>query len=414
MKTSIPEKKLLELAKKYGTPLYVYDGDVIANRYKELYEYFKWPGLKIYYAMKANYNIHILKILKELGSCIDAVSLGDVFFALKAGFNSNEILYTANNVTMDEIGRIKQMGILPNIESISTLEKFGETHQGSEICLRFNTDVVAGEHKFVVTGGDESKFGILIQDAEKAGRITEKFSLRVVGLHAHAGSGISDTEKVFQSMNNLLGVARKKIFSELEFIDFGGGFKVPYKPDEKRVDYFSFGKKTVELFSSFCSEYGKELQLYFEPGKFIVAESGYLLIEVNTLKKNKNHLIAGTNSGFSQLIRPVFYDAYHHIVNLTNPDGNEGVYDIYGNICESGDFFARDRGISQIREGDVLAIMNAGAYCYSMGSIYNLRPMPAEVIVKGESDWLSRKALTYEDMVSSILSEYQNITYSVY
>lgn len=405
MKPTVDSSILLKSAERYGTPLYVYDGDLIRQRYNELFDFIAWPSLRIYYAMKANYNIHILELLHREGARIDAVSLGDVTMAVKAGYRNNEILFTANNVTMDEISEIFRMGIPVNIESLSLLEKVGKTFSGSEVCLRFNTDVVAGEHRFVFTGGSESKFGILLEEVAEAKSIVTRHGLTVTGLHAHAGSGIRDTEKVFQSMKNLLSIATVENFPNLRFIDFGGGFKVPYRPDESRIDYRSFGVKTVKIFREFCDRYGKELELYFEPGKYIVAESGVLLTEVNTLKQNRDHLIAGTNSGFSQLIRPVFYDAYHHILNLSHPEGQLKKYDIYGNICESGDFFAKDREVAEIREGDILAIMNAGAYCYSMGSIYNLRPMPAEVIAEGGRERLSRRRLSFQEMIDTIASE---------
>ncbi len=405
MKPTIESTILLGCAEKYGTPLYVYDGDMIRQRYRELFDFIAWSSLRIYYAMKANYNIHILELLHGEGARIDAVSLGDVTLAMRAGFSSGEILFTANNVTMDEVSEVLRRGIQLNIESLSLLEKVGRAFGGSEVCLRFNTDVVAGEHRFVFTGGSESKFGILLEEVTKAKSIVERYGLIVTGLHAHAGSGISDTDKVFQSIRNLLSIATKENFPHLRFIDFGGGFKVPYGPDEKRIDYRSFGGKTVQIFRDFCDSYGKELELYFEPGKYIVAESGVLLTEVNTLKQNREHLIAGTNSGFPQLIRPVLYDAYHHILNLSHPGGRPEKYDIYGNICESGDFFAKEREIAEIREGDILAIMNAGAYCYSMGGIYNLRPMPAEVMVEGGREQLSRRRLTCQEMIEVIATE---------
>ncbi|MHC9542360.1 MAG: diaminopimelate decarboxylase [Vulcanimicrobiota bacterium] len=405
MKSTVENSILLQCAERYGTPLYVYDGDLIRQRYKELFDFIAWPSLRIYYAMKANYNIHILELLHREGARIDAVSIGDVTLAMRAGFRSDDILFTANNVTMDEISEVFRRGILVNIESLSLLEKVGKAFGGGEVCLRFNTDVVAGEHRFVFTGGSESKFGILLEEVAEVKSIAARYGLTVTGLHAHAGSGISDTEKVFQSMRNLLSIATEENFPHLRFIDFGGGFKVPYKPGEKRIDYRSFGAKTVQIFREFCDRYGKSLEMYFEPGKYIVAESGVLLTEVNTLKQNRDHLIAGTNSGFSQLIRPVFYDAYHHILNLSHPEAHMKKYDIYGNICESGDFFAKDREIAEIREGDVLAIMNAGAYCYSMGSVYNLRPMPAEVIVEGGREQLSRRRLSWQEMIETIAAE---------
>lgn len=402
--TSMSGEELLERAAAYGTPLYVYDGDLILKRYSELCEFFPWPQLKIFYAMKANYNYHILELLWSAGARIDAVSPGDVLLALRAGYSPEEILYTPNHITLDEMKRIQELGILQNVESIPALINFGRAFPGADVCLRFNTDVVAGEHKYVATAGEASKFGIMVSEVDRAVDIASDFSLKIVGLHEHTGSGISDTDAVMKSMENLLAIATPGRFTHLRFIDFGGGFKVPYTPDEKRIDYRAFGERVVSRFSRFCDDFGKELELYFEPGKYLVAEAGYLLAEVNTLKEKKHALIAGVNSGFTQLMRPVLYDAYHHILNLSNPSALPEMYDIYGNICEAGDYFGRERMIAMIREGDILAVLNAGAYCYTMGSIYNLRPMPSEVLVlQGREDRVTR-GFSYEEMVDLIVS----------
>lgn len=393
---------LVTLAKKYDTPLYVYNGDLILQRYKELHDFIKWPKLKIFYAMKANYNPTILKLLSKNGAYIDTVSPAEVYLALKSGFTSEKLLYTANNMTEQEMHEIKKLDILFNIGSLSRLSKYAEAYPGTDVCLRFNPDVVAGEHKKIQTGGDLTKFGILMQDVTKVKEIVKKHNLKVIGIHEHTGSGIAETEKVYQSMENLLNIAKKDYFPDLEFINFGGGFKVPYKPDEKRIDYVEFGAKIVNIFKKFCQKYGKELEMCFEPGKYIVAEAGYLVVQVNTIKNNKGRLIIGTNSGFPQLIRPMFYDAYHNIINLTNPEGKMNKYDICGNICESGDCFAVDRNMPEIREGDLLTIQNAGAYCYSMGSIYNLRSMPSEVIITKDSEKLVTKRSSSKELADSI------------
>ncbi|MDQ7821599.1 MAG: diaminopimelate decarboxylase [Candidatus Eremiobacteraeota bacterium] len=406
MKTTIDPELLLKLAGDYGTPLYVYDGDLIEQRYHELLGFFRRPRLRIFYAMKANCNCDVLRILHDAGSSFDAVSLGEVLLARRLGFAGDRVLYTANNVTMAEVERVHSLGILTNIESLSLLSRFGSRFPGAAICMRFNTDVEAGEHKYVMTAGDESKFGILMDQAPEALGLVDKHRLKVIGLHQHVGSGISDTDKVLQGMEKLLSLAGRENFPDLEFIDFGGGFKVPYRPDEKRIDYGALGEKVAALFGGFCRSYGKELEMRFEPGKFLAAESGVLLIGVNTLKRNRGRLIAGTDSGFSQLIRPVFYDAYHHILNLSNPGGAAAPCDIYGNICESGDFFARAREIPQVREGDILAVQNAGAYCYSMGSVYNLRPLPSEVMVHRGRAWLSRRGMTYDELITRIADEH--------
>ena len=402
---SLDRKLLLDLADKYGTPLYVYDGDMVVQRYRELYDFIKWPKLKIHYAMKANFNFSILKALKEAGAGIDAVSPGDVLLATKAGFAPENIIYTANNVTDDEVRQVKESGVLMNIGSLSRLEKFGKEFPGSEICLRFNPDVVDGAHAKIMTGGDLTKFGILLQDVDLVKEIVAKYNLKVVGLHEHTGSGLQHTSSVFKSMENLMAIATPENFPELRFMDFGGGFKVPYEPDEKKVDYVKMGAEITRLSSKFFEKYGRELEMYFEPGKFIVAESGYMLVTVNTIKENKGRLMVGCNSGFPQLIRPMFYEAYHHIVNLSNPDAAIDTYDICGNICETGDLFADLREMSQIREGDVLSIENAGAYCYSMGGVYNLRAMPSEVFVKDGEAKLARKGLKTNELIDMIVGE---------
>jgi len=402
---SLERNLLLELAGKYGTPLFVYDGDMIVQRYNDLYNYIKWPQLKIHYAMKANYNFNLLKMLNEAGASLDTVSPAEVLLALKAGFPKERIIYTANNMTAPEVDEVVKHGVLMNIGSLSELERFGSKYSGSRICLRFNPDVVDGEAAGLMTAGDLAKFGILLKDIEKAKAIVSKYNLNVIGLHEHTGSGLQHTESVFKSMKNIMALATPANFPDLEFLDFGGGFKVPYKPDEKRVDYVAMGAEITRLFSEFCKNYGKELKMYFEPGKFIVAEAGYLLVEVNTLKDNNSRLIAGCNSGFPQLIRPVFYGAYHEVLNLSNPGGTPKVYDVCGNICETGDRFAEQRELPEISEGDILAIKNAGAYCYAMGGVYNLRPMPAEVLVyKGRAE-LARRKLSNAELVNSIIGE---------
>jgi diaminopimelate decarboxylase len=402
---SLSNESLIKFAHELGTPLYVYDGDLIVEKYKEFHAFIKYPKLRIYYAMKANYNPAVLRLLKDINAFLDVVSPAEAHLVLKLGFSKDSLLYTANNITDEEMHEVKQMGLLFNIGSLSRLEKYGQAYPGTSLCLRFNPDVVAGENEKVQTGGDLTKFGILLQDIDKVEEITKKHELRVIGLHKHTGSGISDTEKFIQSMKNLLSIAKKEIFPELEFVDFGGGFKVPYEPDEKRIDYEAFGEQVSGMFSNFCKDYGKELYFYFEPGKYIVSEAGYLLIRVNTLKDNNGRLIAGTNSGFPQLTRPMFYQAYHHILNLSNPNGEKRKYDVCGNICETGDCFAFQRELPEIREGDLLAIQNAGAYCYSMGSTYNLRPVPSEaIVIKGKAKLVTER-LTNQALADEIINK---------
>ena len=396
---------LIKLAKKYGTPLYVYDGDLIIQKYNELLDCFKWPKVKMYFAVKTNYNPHILKILYKQGASIDAVSLGEVHMALKCGFGANKIMYTANSLSDEHAKEGIKLGVLFNLGSLSELGRYGRINPNSKVCLRFNPNVVAADIKTNQTAGKNSKFGIQMKDVGKAKKIAKKYNLKIIGLHEHTGSGVSEVGKAYQATENLLSIAKKEDFPDLEFIDFGGGFTVPYEPSEKAIDYAKFGSAISKRFKEFCKEYGKELGLYFEPGRYIVAESGNLVVRVNTLKDNDGLLFAATDSGFPQLIRPTFHGSYHHIINLSNPGGKLRQYNICGNICENSDYFAFNRPISEIREEDYLAIKTAGAYCYSMGGVYNLFPMPAEVIVANGKDYVARKRLSSEELVNQILSE---------
>ncbi|MFZ5948668.1 MAG: diaminopimelate decarboxylase [Stygiobacter sp.] len=399
----IENSKLITYAKNHGTPLYVYDGDLIIQKYKGLYELIDYPKLKVLYAMKANYNVGILKLLKKHNAYLDTVSPAEVFLALKLGYENEKILFTSNNITDEEMHEVQATGVLFNIGALSSLEKYGKYYPGSNVCIRFNPDVYAGENKYVQTAGALTKFGILMSDVDKVIDIAKNYNLKIIGLHEHTGSGIGTTEQVFESMNNLLSLAAKEKFPDLQFIDFGGGLKVNYTPLARVIDWKYFGKKVGELFREFCKDYGKELYMYFEPGKYIVAESGYLIIEVNTLKNNRGRLIAGTNSGFNHLIRPLLYGSYHHIENLTNPNGVKKVYDVCGNICESGDCFAEQRELPEIREGDLLAIKTAGAYCYSMGSLYNLRSMPTEILVFDDKEIVVTQKISNQKLAEQII-----------
>lgn len=400
---------LEKIAEKFGTPTYVYNLDLIKDRYLYFKKAFPWPDLTVCYAMKANYNIDVLKTMRSLGSYIDAVSPGDLYMAREAGFAPSQIIYTANNMKDAEVDEVMKIGVLMNIGSLSRLEKIAKKYPGIRICLRFNPDVVDGEHDKIKTGGDLTKFGILLEDVDKTLKIVRKYKLKVIGLHEHTGSGLIKSDSILKAMKNIMSIAEKNNFPDLEFLNFGGGFKVPYAPDEKQIDYKSMGRDIVSLFSDFCKIYGKKLGLYFEPGKYLTAQAGHLLIEVNTIKNNRQRAICGTNSGFPQMIRPMFYDAYHKITNISNPDGEKTKYDICGNICETGDLFAKDRFVSRICEGDILSINDAGAYCYSMGGFYNLRPMPAEVVVENGRIKLSRKRLTSRELVKLILKESHDI-----
>lgn len=399
-------KELKSVCERVETPFYLYDMNYILNKYNMMKSYFPYDKLKIFYAVKANYNPHILKIMKEHGFYLDTVSPAEVILAIKLGFDRDKIMFTANSMTDKDMENVKEQGVLFNIDSLSRLETFAQTYPGESVCLRINPDVVAGENPLVQTGGDLSKFGILIEDIGKAVAIANKYGLKIIGLHEHTGSGISDKDKVFKSITNLLDAICPDQLPDLKFLDFGGGFKVQYDPDEMEIDYVEFGARCVSIFEEFCERYGKRLELYFEPGKYIIADSACMIIQVNTVKNNKGRLIVGTDSGFPHLIRPALYGAYHHIINISNPAGEVKKYDIYGNICESSDCFASQRDIQEIRVGDYLAIMNAGAYCRSMASEYNLRPIPTEALIYNEEFILSRQKLTHQELAKRILEDY--------
>ena len=389
----ISDESLLEFAKEYGTPLYVYDGALVVERYRDLFKFIPYDRLKIHYALKANYNPGLLTLLRDAGA------------ALKLGFPRERIIYTANNMTDAEFEQVLAMDVVMNIGSLSRLRKIAKQHPGMKLCLRFNPDVCDGDNEKTMTGGDLTKFGILLESVEEVKALVKEGNLRVIGLHEHTGSGLQHAESVYQSMDNLMAIATPENFPDLEFLDFGGGFKVPYKPEERRVDYVAMGAEIARRFTAFTERYGRRLDMLFEPGKYMVAEAGHLLTEVNTIKHNRTRVIAGCDSGFPQLIRPVLYGAYHQIRNLSNPAGKPVVYDVCGNICETGDRFAEQRELPEIREYDILAIGNAGAYCYSMGGVYNLRPMPGEIVVSGGKVVSERRKLTTEELAVQILGE---------
>ncbi len=401
---------LTTIAEEFGTPTYIYDLDQIKTQYDLFKSAFPWPGLSICYAMKANYNRDILRYLSCLGAGIDAVSPGDLYMAQSCGIDTANIIYTANNMTDQEMNEVVATGVLMNIGSLSRLEKYAQSFPHTRICLRFNPDVVDGGHEKIKTGGNLTKFGILLEDVDKTLALVRKYELRVIGLHEHTGSGLQKSDSITRAMKQIMTIATRDNFPDLEFLNFGGGFKVPYGPDESPIDLTGIGQKVTKLFSEFCSAYGRQLALWFEPGKFLTAQSGCLVVRVNTIKQNRNRTICGTDSGFPQLIRPMFYDAYHAISNLSNPEGEPGVYDICGNICETGDLFAKGRSIPLIRENDILAIHTAGAYCYAMGGSYNLRPMPAEVVIENKKFRLSRHRLTPKQLVDLITQESTDIS----
>ncbi len=405
-----------DLAGKFGTPVYAYDEETIRSKVKALLQNIAYRPLKVYYAAKANTNLSVLKIVREEGGQsigIDAVSPGEVEAALKAGFRPEQVIFTSTSVTDEEMKSAIARKVLVNCDSLSQLERYGRLNPNSRVCFRVNPDVGAGHHSHVITGGPDSKFGIWADDVGKAFDIAAKHGLKVVGIHEHIGSGILETGKFIEAMNVLLSIVtkHKSELQHLEFVDFGGGIGVPYRPDQEPIDFQEFGAAVSKLFSSFCSSFGKKLAMAIEPGRFLVAESGVLLCTVNTVKQTPKHKFVGVNTGFNHLIRPMAYGSYHPIVVVDNCGSDGGKKEkfekvaVCGNICESGDVFTRneggiaDRELPPVKEGDVLALLVAGAYGFSMASNYNTRPRPPEVLVSGSKAKLIRKR---EDMAHVI------------
>ncbi len=391
----------LELCKEFGTPLYVYDSSVMERQYKRLIDAFKVKKLKINYAGKANTNLNILKLFKKWGAGLDCVSIQEVQLGLKAGFKANNIVFTPNGVAMDEYTEAVKLGVRINIDSISMLEQFGQVHPDYPICIRINPHIMAGGNSKISVGHIDSKFGISYYQMPHVERIIKATGLKLEGVHMHTGSDILDIGVFLTGADILFDVAKK--FTDIKYIDFGSGFKVPYKPGDISTDIEDLGEKLSTRFNEFSKEYGRELTLEFEPGKFLVSESGFFFTKVNVVKQTTSSLFASVDSGLNHLIRPMFYDAYHHIVNVTNPDEKPRIYNVVGYICET-DTFAVNRIITEIIEGDVLCFYNAGAYCFSMASNYNSRFRPAEVMIHEGKAHLIRARETMVDLMKNVVN----------
>src|SRR5690606_22003460 len=388
---------LLNIAQEYGCPAYVYDGNKIESQFQRLQDAFQGvKQLKINYAAKALTNISILKLLKQKGSGLDTVSMQEVLLGLEAGFHHEDIMYTPNGVSLQEIEEVAKLGVHINIDNLSILEQFGTRHPNTPVCIRINPHVMAGGNSNISVGHIDSKFGISIHQTPHILRIIENTKMKVNGIHMHTGSDILDIEVFLYAAEILFQTASQ--FKNLDFIDFGSGFKVPYKEGDLETDIEELGEKLTVRFNQFCKEYGKELTLVFEPGKFLVSAAGFFLAKVNVVKQTTSTVFAGIDSGFNHLIRPMFYNSYHHITNISNADGKERFYSVVGYICET-DTFASNRKIAEFQEGDILCFHNAGAYCFSMASNYNSRFRPAEVLVYNEQPYLIRKHETFKDLL---------------
>ena len=390
-------KDLLSVVHTYGSPVYVYDANKISAQYERLTKAFAAvPSLRINYAMKALSNVSILKLMRKLGAGLDTVSIQEVKLGLHAGFAPEQIIFTPNGVSMEEIEEAASLGVQLNIDNLSILEQFGSKHPQIPVCIRINPHVMAGGNSKISVGHIDSKFGISIHQIPHILRIVENTKMHINGIHMHTGSDILDIDVFLYAAEILFDAA--KHFRELKFIDFGSGFKVPYKEGDIQTDIEELGEKLSQRFLEFCKLYGRNLTLAFESGKFLVSEAGFFLVKVNVVKQTTSTVFAQIDSGFNHLIRSMFYGATHFIENISNPEGKKRFYSVVGYICET-DTFASNRQIAEISEGDILCFRNAGAYCYTMASNYNSRPRPAEVLwIDGQAK-LIRKAETLEDLL---------------
>jgi diaminopimelate decarboxylase len=387
----------IDIAQQYGAPVYIYDAQRIASQFDRLKSAFtSVKNLKLHYAVKANSNLSILRFIHSLGAGLDTVSIEEVKLGLLAGVPADQIIYTPNGVSIEELEEAKSLGVQINIDNLSILELFGQRFPETPVCVRINPHVMAGGNSNISVGHIDSKFGISIHQVPHIKRIVDLTGMHINGIHMHTGSDILDIDVFLYAAEILFEAAEN--FKNLEFIDFGSGFKVPYKRDDIETPIEEFGYKLSERFNSFCESYGKELTLSFEPGKFLVSQAGAFIAKVNVVKQTTSTVFAGIDSGFNHLMRPMLYGAYHEIENLSNPEGKPRFYSVVGYICET-DTFGSNRRIAEINEGDFLIFHNAGAYCFSMASNYNSRLRPAEVLwINGKAE-LIRARETFEDLI---------------
>ncbi|MDA9572298.1 diaminopimelate decarboxylase [Flavobacteriaceae bacterium] len=390
---------LVSIAQQAEGPVYVYDAAKIQSQFHRLKNAFSGVAqLKINYACKALSNISILKLMQTMGSGLDTVSIQEVRLGLEAGFEPADIIFTPNGVSLEEIETVAKMGVQINIDNLSILEQFGTKHPKVPVCIRINPHVMAGGNSNISVGHIDSKFGISIHQIPHVLRIVENTKMHINGVHMHTGSDILDIEVFLHASEILFNTALQ--FKDLAFIDFGSGFKVPYKEGDIETNIEELGEKLTKRFSEFCETYGKPLELAFEPGKFLVSEAGYFLTKVNAVKQTTSTVFAQVDSGFNHLIRPMLYNSYHEIVNISNPEGRERFYTVVGYICET-DTFGSNRKIAEISEGDLVAFKNAGAYCFTMSSNYNSRFRPAEILWHEGEAHLIRKQESFEDLMQN-------------
>lgn len=387
-----------DLVNTYDAPLYVYDTATMEKQYNDLKIAFSGTNTKIKFACKALNNINVLKFFKTLGSGLDTVSIQEVWAGIQAGYNPKDIIYTPNCVSMEEIELAVKEGVQINIDNLSILEQFGHKYGSSiPVSVRINPHIMAGGNSKISVGHIDSKFGISIYQMRHLERVIKSEKIKINGLHMHTGSDILDVD-VFMRAADILFEVVTEHFPDLEFIDFGSGFKVPYKPDDYATDVNEVGPILTAKFNDFCKGYGRELELWFEPGKYLVSESGTFLTRVNVIKQTTATVFVGVDSGMNHLVRPMMYNAYHHMTNVSNPNGTQRLYTVVGYICET-DTFGWDRKLAEVKEGDIIAFHNAGAYGFTMANNYNSRFRPAEVMVHKGKHYLVRKRETMEDLM---------------
>lgn len=397
----------VKLAEEFETPLYVYNENILRKRCNDLKNLVSYKNFVVNYSPKANGSLELLKIIRDEGLRVDAMSPGEIFVNLMAGYKPQEILYISNNVGEDEFLYAINAGVKVSVDSISQLKKYGRLNPGGEVTFRLNPGIGAGHHEKVKTAGDKTKFGIEIKYVPEVKKLLKEFNLKLIGINQHIGSLFLDGEAYLKSTENILKVAKE--FEDLEFIDLGGGFGIPYKKyeNEARLNLEEMGKKLSETIQNWVNEYGKEIEFKIEPGRYIVAESSILLGRVHSIKHNYNLKYVGTDIGFNVLIRPAMYNS-HHDIEIYRSDSiiseKEEAVRIVGNICETGDIVAKDRRLPEIFENDVLGILDSGAYAFSMSSNYNSRLRPAEVLVEKNGNYrLIRRRDSLEDLVRNFV-----------
>ncbi|NNC85822.1 MAG: diaminopimelate decarboxylase [Bacteroidia bacterium] len=386
------------LCKKYGTPLYVYDSQRIIDNYTRFTESFQVKKLKVHYACKALSNVTILQLFNSLGSGLDCVSIQEVELGLMAGFSPNDIVFTPNNISEMEYNEVVKKGVTINVDNMNMLEYMGMNHPNIPLFIRINPHLMAGGNSKISTGHIDSKFGISIHQVPNVKRIVDRLNINIAGIHVHTGSDILDSDVFIHAAELIFSVVEQ--FDTVQHIDFGSGFKVKYHQDDLHTEIESFGFHFSKAFNAFCTKMGKEYTLQFEPGKFMVSDAGYFFANANLVKQTTSCTFVGLDSGFNHFVRPMFYDAYHEIENVSNPEGDKKIYTIVGNICET-DTFGADRILNEVRKNDIIMFRNAGAYCFTMASNYNSRFRPAEVLIHNRQDYMITKRESLKDLVKN-------------